>query len=341
MSNGAWNGNYGASAVGGYGGVGAWGAGSPAYGYGYSSYSNPYTGGAGVGQPGNQAQPAGGPPYNYSQPLNTAATPPASAASDQGSSAVAKARDSFQSSDYDTALQLTQQALGHMPNDATLHEFLALVLFAQGNYEQAAAPLYAVLSVGPGWDWTTLISNYSDADTYTQQFRGLQNFVKANPRSAKAQFVLAYHFISQGHGEAAAKTLGNVLLLQPNDTLSAQLLSKLHPAGAAVVAPPAPSQGQPLDVGKLTGIWIAQSQNAKITLSINDGGGFDWAFIVTGQPPATIKGKATAADGVLTLHSDQANLGDMAGNVAWQDDKHFGFRAVGAASNDPGLAFAR
>ena len=30
-----------------------------------------------------------------------------------------------------------------MPNDVTLHEFLALVLFAQGQYEQAAAPLYA------------------------------------------------------------------------------------------------------------------------------------------------------------------------------------------------------
>ena len=42
-----------------------------------------------------------------------------------------------------------------MPNDASLHEFRALVLFALGQYEQAAATLYAVLSNGPGWDWTT------------------------------------------------------------------------------------------------------------------------------------------------------------------------------------------
>ena len=88
-----------------------------------------------------------------------------------------------------------------------LHEFLALVLFAQGKYEQAAAPLYAVLSVGPGWDWTTLIGNYSDAGVYTEQLRGLEAFVKANPKSAQAQFVLAYHYISQGHGEAAIKPL--------------------------------------------------------------------------------------------------------------------------------------
>jgi tetratricopeptide (TPR) repeat protein len=345
MSNGYWNGNYGAAAVGGYGGVGAWGAGSPAYGYGYSDYSNPYSsgtaGGGGVGQPVNLAQPTSAPSYDYSQPLNTAAAPPEQAATDQGSSAVAQARSSFQAGDYSTALQLAQQALGKMPNDATLHEFLGLVLFAQGNYEQAAAPLYAVLSVGPGWDWTTLIANYSEADTYTRQLRALEAYVKANPKSAPAQFVLAYHYISQGHGEAAIKPLENVVALQPNDTLSPQLLSKLQPAGAPAAAPSAPSQAQPFDASRLTGIWVAQPQGAKITLSIKDDGAFDWALAATGKPPVTIKGKSTVADGVLTLNSDQANLGNIAGNVAWQDDKHFGFRAVGAASNDPGLKFAR
>ena len=45
-----------------------------------------------------------------------------------------------------------------------------LVLFAQGKYEQAAAPLYSVLSVGPGWDWTTLIGNYSDANSTPSSF---------------------------------------------------------------------------------------------------------------------------------------------------------------------------
>ena len=145
-----------------------------------------------------------------------------------------------------------------MPNDATMHEFLALVLFAQGTYDQAAAPLYAVLSVGPGWDWTTLIGNYSDANLYTQQLRSLEAFVKANPRSAQAQFVLAYHYITQGHGDAAAGQLKQVVALQPSDTLSAQLLGKLQPATAAPETPAAPPQSQPVDVGKLTGNWIAQ-----------------------------------------------------------------------------------
>ena len=240
MAGGYWNGNYAATGVGGYGGMAM---AAPASGAVASPYTNPYAGGGpgatGVAPPGDPAQPANAPaanaaPYDYSQPLNTAAAPPdAPPPTDPGTSPVAQARQAFQAGDYAGALQLTQQALGQMPNDISLHEFLALVLFAQGNDEQAAAPLYAVLSVGPGWDWTTLIGNYSDASVYTEQLRRLEAFVKANPKSAKAQFVLAYHYICQGQGEAAIKPLESVVALQPDDKLSAQLLGKLKPASAA------------------------------------------------------------------------------------------------------------
>ena len=151
-------------------------------------------------------------------------------------------------------------------------------------YEQAAAPLYAVLSVGPGWDWTTLISNYSDANLYTQQLRSLEAFVKANPRSAQAHFVLAYHYITQGHGDAAAGQLKQVVALQPSDTLSAQLLGKLQPASAAPETPAAPPQSQPVDAGKLTGDWTASApQNSKVSLSIKEDGGFSLDRRRTGQ----------------------------------------------------------
>ena len=120
---------------------------------------------------------------------------------------------------------------GRCRTTSTLHEFLALVLFAQGNYEQAAAPLYAVLSVGPGWDWTTLIGNYSDAEPLHRAApRPGSLRAGPTPRRPQARFVLAYHYISQGHGDAATKPLKDVVALQPNDTLSAQLLGKLQPA---------------------------------------------------------------------------------------------------------------
>ena len=53
---------------------------------------------------------------------------------------------------------LTQvnQAIAKKPNDPVLHEFRALILFATKEYKASAAVVYAVLSMGPGWDWATL-----------------------------------------------------------------------------------------------------------------------------------------------------------------------------------------
>ncbi|APW61439.1 tetratricopeptide repeat protein [Paludisphaera borealis] len=347
MTNGYWNGNYGAMGMGSSAGVGAWGVGSPMYGYGYSGYSNPYATGMAApvaGQPVGQPQPADGaasaPAPDYTQPLNTAAAAPQPTVTDQATALFDQAREAFKSNDYATALQRDQQAIGQMPNDSTMHEFLALVFFAQGKYDQAAGPLYAVLSVGPGWDWTTLIGNYSDANLYTEQVRNLEAFVKADRTSAPARFLLAYHYITQGHSDSAAVQLKEVVALQPNDTLSAQLLSKLQPASAGSAAP---SQAQPVDVGKLTGDWNASApQNAKVTLSIKDDGGFTWTIAAPGKPPTSISGKSTLADGTLTLSADQkSQMGALTGQVARLDDTHFNFRATGAPANDPGLAFAR
>ncbi len=345
LTNGYWNGNYGYGAWGmGAGlmaGVGMWGLGSALYGYGYSGYNNPYHG-AGVGQAGLYAPSAGGPAYDYSQPINTQAAPPEQTTTDQATAVFDQARESFRTNDYPTALARDEQALGQMPNDATLHEFLSLVLFAQGKYEPAAAPLYAVLSVGPGWDWTTLIGNYADATLYTTQLRALEAYVNANPKSAQARFVLAYHYITQGHGDVAADQLKAVVALQPNDTLSAQLLGKLRPATGTAAAPTSPPQSAQLDAAKLIGNWSAQSpQNAKITLSIKDGGGFTWAFTIPGKPPTSITGTSTVDGDVLSLASKNSQVGPLTGQVAWQDDAHFVFKATGAPADDPGLKFAR
>jgi tetratricopeptide (TPR) repeat protein len=271
--------------------------------------------------------------------LNVAApAPDAAQPADPSASPIAQARQAFDSGDYANALKLTQQALAQMPNDVTLHEFLALVLFAQGNYDQAAAPLYAVLSAGPGWDWTTLISNYTDANAYTEQLRALEGFVKANPKSSNAAFVLAYHYICQGHPDAAVKPLQTVVALQPNDQLSAHLLSQLQPPSSA-----SESSGQSVDVGKLLGVWVAQApQNASITLTLTADGAFSWAYAQAGKPPTTISGTFTLSNsGILTLAGNTPQGGPLAGTVTMSDASHLGFKAVGGPANDPGLQFTR
>ena len=94
--------------------------------------------------------------YDYSQPINTSATPPQPAVADSVGTSFDAARDSFKAGDYAKALEQVDQAIHQMPNDAALHEFRGVTLFALHRYTDAAVPLYAVLAVGPGWDWKTL-----------------------------------------------------------------------------------------------------------------------------------------------------------------------------------------
>ena len=172
---------------------------------------------------------AGSGQYDYSQPISTTAAPPAAPVASKATASFDQAREAFKQGNYTLASRLGEQALGQMPNDPNMHQFLALTQFAQGQYDQAAAPLYAVLTIGPGWNWTTLISMYAEADTYTQQIRALEAYLKANPQSAPAHFVLGYHYLTQGHNDAAAKQFAKAAGLQPSDKLSAQLAAQLQP----------------------------------------------------------------------------------------------------------------
>jgi len=233
--HGSWNGNYPGGwgfrnyGYGGYGygggfgyGLGTglgfglgmglgWGLSSWMYGpmlnnWGYSNYSNPYYGGGGYGGGGYGNTVVAQQPviYDYSQPIDAQSQPPAEAVATQATTTFDTAREAYKSGDYAKALNLTDEAIKSMPNDAALHEFRALCLFALKRYEEAAAVLYAVLSAGPGWDWTTLISLYADPETYTQQLRALESYCSQNPQSAPGRFVLAYHYLTEGHADAAS-----------------------------------------------------------------------------------------------------------------------------------------
>jgi tetratricopeptide (TPR) repeat protein len=114
-----------------------------------------------------------------------------------------------------------------LPNDPTLHEFRSLVLFAQQQYQESAATIYAVLAVAPGWDWDTLRALYADPQTYTAQLRALEAYVRANPKNAPARFLLAYHYLEINARDAAANSLRTVLALQPSDQLAAHILQML------------------------------------------------------------------------------------------------------------------
>lgn len=348
-------------------GLSSWLFGPMLYNWGYSNYMNPYYGGGGYGGTTVVQQPI---VYDYAQPINATAPPPDEGVSNQALSAFDQAREVFRQGDYTQALSLTDQALRQMPNDPTLHEFRALALFALGRYDEAAAALYAVLSVGPGWDWTTLISLYGNPDAYTQQLRALESYTDQHKTSAASRFVLAYHYLTEGHMTEAADQLREVSILQPKDQLSAQLLRQIQqaqqsaPAGSGEGANPSASPGAgpgPLasstapgpnptpaqspapasagQQGSIVGTWMAHpSQDTTITVTFPDAAHFTWRVVQKGQDHQ-FEGASSYVNGILTLAQDQNNA--MVGDVNWQDPNHFQFKVLGGGPEDPGLTFAK
>ena len=358
-ANGYWHGyhdnnnwGWGSFALGAATGVSAWALGSSFYNWGYASYANPYYAAEAVAQPivieqtvvGGEPQTVTVPAYtyDYSQPIDTQSAPPPEEVANPAVAKFDSARAAFGTGDYAGALQLTDEALKVLQNDATLHEFRALVLFAVGKYDLAAGPLYAVLSVGPGWDWTTMAGLYPNIDVYTSQLRKLEAFVTANPTSTAGRFVLAYHYLTQGHTDAAVSQLKEVVALAPQDTLSAQLVKQFSPPAAApdtaggndCSAPVATTAKQ----GNLAGNWTAHpAGDTTIDLRIGDDETFTWNVTAKGKP-RQLAGKWSLTDNLLTL-AQEGDAGALVGRVSWQADDKWSFRVIGTGAEDQGLLF--
>ncbi|MFO0953792.1 MAG: hypothetical protein U0835_22075 [Isosphaeraceae bacterium] len=331
-------------------GLANWGFGSSLYGLGYATYANPYY----YADPGVAAVASGPAPYDYSQPIDTTSPPSDEATANPAMALFDQARGSFQQGDYAGALQQTNQALAKLPNDTTLHEFRALCLFALGRYDESASTLYAVLSVGPGWDWTTMIGLYPSVDVYTTQLRALEDYCNAHADSATARFVLAYQYLTQGHNDAAVAILKQVVALKPSDTLSAGLLKQLSPppdqaAGSTAAAPaPAPeaapaaapaAEPAPPAGATIAGAWKASpAPDTSIVLTIQADGKFTWQVTQKGKA-RQFGGSSTFGDGILTLAQDAGPA--LVGHVAWTDASHMNFKIAGDGPGDPGLNFSK
>src|SRR5262249_7325057 len=157
----------------------SWMYGGSLYDYGYLPYTNPY-----VSYSSTTIVPGA---YDYSQPLLSASALPSQSVADDAETLFSTARASFKEGNFALALQQADAAVAKNPNDASLHEFRALSLFALGRYDEAASALYAVLSVGPGWDWPTLIGLYPNVNVYTSQLRALESFTQSTPQSSSAR----------------------------------------------------------------------------------------------------------------------------------------------------------
>jgi hypothetical protein len=249
--SGAWrNGGYGRWGNRGWGwgwgiGAGYWGFGGPFW-YGgwpfwyttlpYGAYVNPYY---------VNGYDYGG--YDYGAPIQ----PSQSDVPPQDNDSYSQARAAFYAGNYQEALQNINQAAMAMPGDEDVHQFHALVFFAMGNYQPAAAVAHTVLDSGRGWNWSVLQSFYPSPDVYTNQLRALEHNVSDNPNQAATRFLLGYEYLMLGHYKAANRQFTKVVALEPRDTLAKNILAGL--GSSAVGKDEVPSTAGPTGSSGSTG----------------------------------------------------------------------------------------
>jgi hypothetical protein len=351
---GGYGGGYGGGrGYGGYGyrpigwGLGGWGLGSLIYNSGYLGYSNPYY------------VSSGATGYNYSQPIPVSYTVDTAYSTDDARSAdeaLNAAVEAFRQDDYDAALDLADKGINRFTDDAVLHEFRSLVLFAKGDFQQSAATIHAILAIGPGWDWTTLSGIYDDLALYTAQLRSLEAYTTSHPQDGASRFLLAYHYMSCGHPAASAAQLQRVVVLMPGDRVAAELLrlvsasnreassgstaQPVRPAETPVAANPAAPTARPIDPASLVGTWKAsRADESRFSLVLGADRKFDWSFQQKAQPLQSFGGTYTVEGNVLVL--ERKDGGSLVAEIVIDGDSRFNFRLLGADADDKGLDFAR
>lgn len=307
-------------------GVTAWGLTAASWMFGVGSYYNPYYDTPVIVN--NQpvvvySQPIVGDAADYATADAGGGAPP-----DPAMDLFDQARSAFYQGQYDQALQLTDQALQKSPRDAAINEFRSLCLFALGRYREAAATIHAVLAVGPGWDWTTLSSLYPSTGAYAEQLRRLEDSIKQKD-SADARFLLAYHYLTCDHKEAAIAQLKSVIKLQPKDEVAAQLLQMYAPGETgSSEPPPAPEKDIPpaFPPEKLQGTWTAKDGDGQFTLVLSGDGKFTWTFTREGAPQ-TMEGTWSLQGNDLAMEPTAGGL--MLSEVKLADDSTLDFAPLG------------
>ena len=317
-----------------------WGMNRVGYQFGYQDYYNPYAGDPIV---------VGGTTIDYSQPLcQPIADGEEGGPQDQEPRMFVLARQAFMQGNYPVALSDVNAALKDAPQDTTMHEFRALVLFAMGEYKQAAAPLNAVVAVGPGLDWTSLRALYPDAATYTRQYRALEKYVTDNPKDAAAHFVLGYHYVTLGHNSHALTEFRQAADLAPKDAVARQMVAMLS-KGEPKDDPAEADQEKPIETAagakttisleQFTGTWTAKRDKESFTLVMTQDDHFTWTHVAADGKKTEIKGVYAIKDGALALEPDTGGV--MLANVSFKGDRDMNFRMVTDDDKDPGLSFSK
>jgi len=195
---------------------------------------------------------------------------------------------------------------------------------------------------------------YPDVNVYTAQLRALEAYTKSNPDKTDSRFLLAYHYMTTEHPEAAVPQLQAVVRLAPNDRLAAELLTMVGGSNATQGSPtnstpalPATQQAeaQPalkassVDPAALVGNWHAsRSDGSKFEFNLLADKTYAWNFKLQ-QRNESFSGTYGVEKAVLVLQRKEG--GAMLGQVAFDGKDRFNFKLLGAPPEDTGLTFSR
>ena len=91
----------------------------------------------------------------------------------------------FRAGNYSDAMRNAGHTLVDSPQDQTAHQIMELSLLATDDYRGAAMEAHAVVQFGGVPTWSDVYGLYGNADTYTDQLRGLEKFVRDNPQAPR------------------------------------------------------------------------------------------------------------------------------------------------------------
>jgi len=157
----------------------------------------------------------------------------------------------------------------------------------------------------------------------------------------ETRFLLAYHYMSCGHPEAAAAQFREASALNSKDQLSVQMLAALSGDKSSAAPTPVQTTGPslPLSTASLTGDWMAsRADGSTFVFHLGSDASYSWQFTQQGRTQQ-YNGTYIIADSLLILkHEGNPTL---IGQVSMPDPNHFNFRLLGANVSDPGLTFSK
>ena len=276
----------------------SWGYGSSLYGMGYMPYSNPdyddyYGGGAVVAMPPVQLLPADRDP---SAAADEAVANPAIAMFDAG-------RASFKQGNYTEALQQADTALRSCPTTrpcTSSGRFACSPWALRRGRRDALRRALGRARLGLDNAGRPLPRHRS-----TLRSSGARGVLPVHTDSATARFVLAYHYLTQGHTDAAVNVLKQVVALKPATPSRRSCSGSSTSQDARRCSSPHSGRTTPPQGASIAGTWNAQpAADTAIALTIQPGGDFNWQVTKKGQTQQ-FAGNSTFGDGMLTLVQDK------------------------------------